>query len=364
MRHALILAGGQDTRLWPLSRRRLPMPLIPLIGGRSLLEFAYGRLDGAIPPERRWICAAAEHEQRVLRLLPQLGPRHFLGEPCDRDTLNGVAFTAAVLSRQDPDAVIAVCSADSVVSPVERFVSLVNQGLDWVEDHPRGLLIFGIHPAEPALSHAYVRLGASAGGSARLVTQIHHPSTPEEAQRCVDAGPGQFLWNSGMLVSRAGTLLECIHAYRWETYEGIERIQEAWGGFSQHRVLQDIYPTLEKVSMENGIVEPATRDPDVVVAALPMDLAWLDVGAWPVFAETCRRDEHGNALGAESALLMDSHNTVVASNQPDHLIATVGCQDLVIVHTADATLVCPRDRAWDVDGLRQWVDQRFGGRYV
>src|SRR5579864_4824158 len=106
MRYGLIIAGGSGTRLWPMSRAALPKQLIPLIGGRSLLEIALRRLDGLLSPEQRFICAGAVHAEAIHRVLPELGPGQFLGEPCGRDTLNAVGFSAAVLARRDPEATI------------------------------------------------------------------------------------------------------------------------------------------------------------------------------------------------------------------------------------------------------------------
>ena len=107
-------------------------------------------------------------------------------------------------------------------------------------------------------------------------------------------------------------------------------------------VLGEVFPTLKKISVDFAVMEPASRDPQVRVVAVPMPLQWLDVGSWPMFAETCQSDGAGNALGVERSLLVDTRGTLVASDVPGHLIATIGCEDLIIVHTAQATLVCRR----------------------
>ncbi len=159
MRYALTIAGGSGTRLWPMSRAALPKQLIPFIGGRSLLEIAMRRLDGLVPAERRFVCAGQAHAEAIGRALPELGGEQFLGEPCGRDTLNAVGFSAAVLARRDPEAAIAVFTADHIIEPVDRFQAIVSAGWDVVERHPQALVTFGIAPTGPVTGYGYLELG-------------------------------------------------------------------------------------------------------------------------------------------------------------------------------------------------------------
>ena len=160
------------------------------------------------------------------------------------------------------------------------------------------------------------------------------------------------------------TFLDCVRRYAPSTYDGVSRIASAWGTPRFAEVLREVYPTLQKISVDFAVMEKASRDPAVQVAAVPMALSWRDIGSWPSFAETCPRDEGGNAIAAEKCLLMDTAGTLVASNVPDHLVAALGCEDLIIVHTPTATLVCRRDRAEDVKKLQALAAERFGAGYV
>ena len=360
MRYAVIIAGGSGTRLWPMSRAALPKQLIPLIGGRSLLEIAVARLEGLLPPVQCFICAGQTHAEAIGRAVPQLGSSQFLGEPCGRDTLNAVGLSAAVLAGRDPDAIIGVFTADHIIEPVEQFRTIVDAGYAMVEKHAETLLTFGIAPTGPATGYGYLELGEALEGSARRLRQFREKPDLATARRYVEAGPDFFLWNSGMFVWRAATLLDCIRRYAPENHAGLMRIADAWDSPRRPAVLGEVYPTLPKISVDYAVMEPASRDTAVTVAAIPMPLRWLDVGSWPSFAETCPRDENGNALAAGRAMLLDTHGTLAVSSDPTHLIATIGCEGMIVVHTPDATLICRADCADAIKELHGQIADRYG----
>jgi mannose-1-phosphate guanylyltransferase len=166
-----------------------------------------------------------------------------------------------------------------------------------------------------------------------------------------------------MFVWRAATLLDCIRRYAPGNSEGLEKIGKAWSTPHQETVLATVFPTLKKISVDFAVMEPASRDPQVRVAAVPMPLQWLDVGSWPSFAETCPHDERGNAIGGGRVLALDTRGTLIASNDPLHLITAIGCEDLIIIHTPDATLVCRKDQAETIKELHRLVGERFGNEF-
>lgn len=364
MRYALIIAGGSGTRLWPMSRTDLPKQLIPFIGGRSLLQIAFERFEGLLPAAQRYICAGEKHRQAAFAGVPGLAESQFLGEPQGRDTLNAVGLGAAVLAARDPEAVIGVFTADHLIEPVERFQEIIAQGFALVEQRPQTLLTFGISPTDPATGYGYLELGDAIDGAAKQVRQFREKPPREAAEAYFAQGPGHYLWNSGMFVWRASTLLDCIARYEPAVHEGLLAVGRAWDTPQRQTVLARVYPTLKKISVDFAVMEPASRDARVQVAALPMQLSWLDVGSWPSFAQTCQRDAQGNALAAAKHVLFDSENCLVASSDPEHLVATIGCEDLIVIHTPSATLVCRADQAEQIKQLQKEVETRFGPRYA
>lgn len=371
MRYAMIMAGGSGTRLWPMSTKQQPKQLIPFIEGRSLIQLAVDRLEGLVPPERRRICAGDAHKAAILRAVEGVDEEGFIGEPTGRDTLNAVGLVAAVLHERDPDAVVAVFTADHLIRPVDRFQQTVDRGYALAEAHPDTLVTFGVRPTYPATGYGYLELGEPIEppdggdfGGARRVNQFKEKPDADAAQRYLDAGAERYLWNSGMFVWKAATLLDCIQRFNPENHEGLTRIARAWSTADRRSVIESVYPELPKISVDFAVMEPAGADDRVGVATVPMDVQWLDVGSWEAFAETLAPDENRNAVSARRAVMLDTEDTLVASSDPDHVVATIGVENLVIIHTPHATLICDRDHTQRVKEVQQRVADEHGERFV
>ena len=356
MRYAMIMAGGSGTRLWPMSRKARPKQLLPLIGGKSLLEIAAMRLERLVPLKNRLICTGEMYRGEIRRVLTDFSDEQILGEPMGRDTVNAVGLTAAVLLKQDPQAVFAVLTADHLIEPQHEFARAFELGFKTVEDDPSRFVTFSIKPAFAATGYGYVERGEPLAGFAGAFKAGRFAEKPDLATAESFVKSGRFNWNSGMFIFQARTFMDALKRYMPENEAGLMRIAEAWqDGAKRQAALNEIYPTLKKISVDFGVMEPASRDADLTIVTIPMNVSWMDVGSWISYGETLEADAAGNRTNAKS-IHFDSRNVVAISDDPSHTIATVDCDDLIIVHTKGATLVCKRNSAERIKDMAQRVD--------
>jgi len=357
-RYGMIMAGGSGTRLWPMSRRDKPKQLLPFIAGKTLLEHAATRLEHVIPTGNRLICTAESSRSAIRELLPDFADEQIIGEPIGRDTVNAIGLVAAVLHERDPNAVFVVVTADHLIEPQREFRTAVEQGFAIVENDPNRFVTFAITPTYPSTSYGYVERGEPMPDfpGASFATRFHEKPSITHAEQYLAAGT--FAWNSGMFVFGAAAFMTALQRYMPNNHATLTAIAKAWTTSDQQRVMLTMYPTLEKKSVDYAVMEPAAKSQQVPICIVPMRVSWLDVGSWPSFGETLAPDTCANRTNARASHL-DSHGVLAISDDPAHTIATIGCQDLIIVHTRDATLVCPRSDAERIKQLTEQLDPKL-----
>jgi mannose-1-phosphate guanylyltransferase len=359
MLHALIMAGGGGTRFWPRSRQARPKQFLTLAGDRTLLQQACDRLEAQVAPEHTWVVTAEQHRTEAERQLPHLSAGHVVGEPCGRDTAACIGLGAALIARQDPDAVMLVTPADHVIEPAQEFRRAVQAAALVADEHPQALITFGIPPTYPATGYGYIHRGPEVarrqGVPAFRVRAFREKPASELAEQFVASG--EYFWNSGIFVWRAATILAELCARKPALADAVERIAEVWDSPRGDAVLWDEYPKLEKVSIDYAVMEHAA---DVLVLQAPY--RWDDVGSWLALERMHPQDADGNTIDATHVGLGTTNCVVVGD--AGRLITTVGVSNLLIIQDGDATLVADRREEGTVKQLVERLKQQGMDKYL
>jgi mannose-1-phosphate guanylyltransferase len=332
--YALIMAGGSGTRLWPLSRENRPKQSLNLLGGRTMFQHAVDRLGPLFPVQQVYVVTRAAHmdllHNQVLGLLSQ----NLIIEPEGRGTAPAIGLAALHLYRHDPEAVMAVLTVDHYIVDTERFLKVLSAA-EQIAQQGR-LVTLGIQPTSPATGYGYIERGQSLGKAGdfpyyRVSRFIEKPDL-ENATRMAQSG--QYSWNSGMFIWQVKRIMEEFERQMPTFYSQLMEIGAVSGTKDYQEVVQRVWPQVVKQTIDYGVMEGAR---DVVV--IPVEMGWSDIGSWSSLVGLLPVDEHGNSV-VGPYLGIDTRGTLVFGEK--RLIATIGVQDLVIVDTDDALLVCTK----------------------
>ncbi len=356
MRHAVIMAGGAGTRLWPLSRSSRPKQLLKLFSGRSLLRESYERLAAMLPPESIYVITGQKHLDLVAEDIPEIPKENLFGEPSGRDTANAIGLAAAILHQRDPDGLMSIFTADHIINPQEQFTRSVESAFDIVEKHPDHLVTFGIRPSSPHTGFGYVHRDERIEDGIYRVGQFTEKPNVTEAMKYVASG--EYYWNSGMFTWKTSKILDELKKHLPGSYNGLVECGQAWDTPQKEELLNRIYPELMKISIDFAVMEKAKS-----VLVVEMNCQWIDVGSWTALEQVVGGDEDGNVVvGARGINLASKGNIVVSED--DHLVATVGINDMVVIHSKDATLICTKRDTQSIKELVKAVEERYNTQYL
>ncbi|HEX6513510.1 MAG TPA: mannose-1-phosphate guanylyltransferase [Chloroflexota bacterium] len=342
--YVVILAGGSGTRLWPRSRRSHPKHLLELVGERSMLQETFDRAVDAAPLANVLVVTEQSHAEVIREQLPALPAGNLLIEPARRGTGPAIGWAALHVRQRDPDGVMAVLPSDHVIVRRDEFRAVLQLAAELAASTD-ALLTFGIKPAEPSSEFGYIHRGQLHSTHDRR--EVYWVETfkekPDAARAREFVESGEYYWNSGMFCWKANVILREIERSMPELHRGLMKLACA-----EEVTLREVYPTLPKDTIDYAVLEKADR-----VLVVPADIGWSDVGTWSALLEVLAAEGGANvALTGGELVAIDTRNTLVCA--PGKLVATVGVEDLVIVDSASALLVCHKDRAGDV---RKIVEQ-------
>ncbi|GIV62087.1 MAG: mannose-1-phosphate guanylyltransferase [Rhodothermaceae bacterium] len=357
--YAVIMAGGIGSRFWPKSRLDHPKQFLNVFGDATLIQNTVARLQGLIPPER---CFVVTHERYVAQTreqLPAVPPENILAEPMSRNTAPCIAYAAVRLRALDPEATMVVLPADHVITNVQQFHRVLRTAIETAQE-PGALVTIGITPTYPATGYGYIQfdgnpdtLSDETPRALRVRTFAEKPDL-ETAERFLDSG--DFLWNSGMFIWRADSILEQMACHLPDAYQAFLPVAEVAGTDREPDAVTEAFQKSPRISIDYGVMERADK-----VYVVPGSFGWSDVGDWRAVYDLSEKDQHGNALQG-NVIVHDASRCLVQSD--DRLVVLIGTHDMVVVDTEDAVLVCHRDSAQQVKNVVDYLYAHQLTKYV
>jgi len=362
MNYAVIMAGGTGKRLWPLSRSKRPKQVLKLLDGQTLLRRCFERLTPIFDTRNIIVLTNAGYADLVRENLPELPFNNVIAEPAVRDTAGAVGLAATILTKSDSQATMAVVTADQLIEPAKLLQQAIEDALVFVNKNPDNMITFGIQPTFASTQLGYIKCNEPRkcpDCRNKIYTVEAFSEKPDEETAKQYLGTGQYLWNSGMFVWKAKTILENLEKFLPEAAEPLGRIQADWASPNQQRTLQECFVKLPKISIDYAVMEKADS-----VYAIKLDCRWLDLGSFAALADFISADEDNNIVIAGKSELLNCKDSIIITEDTGHLIAAVGLQNIVVAHSPDATLVCHIDQTQRLKELLELIKQHTGEKFL
>ncbi len=341
---AVVMAGGQGARLWPLSRKDNPKQFLTLFGKKSLIENTVERISKFVPAKRILIITGAEHVLRVRKLFPKI-PRHqIIGEPAGRNTAATIGLAAAIIYKRDPDAVMCAFPADHVIQNTREFVRCLKIAVRWAAKGSHHV-VFGVKPTFPSTAYGYLEIGRKvpASGLFEAKRYIEKPPYKKAVQFLKRR---RFLWQSGIFVFRCSTILESIRRFLPRHHKTLLQIA---GSFEKNLTLPKagLFKKLPSISIDYGVMEKVAKS-----YIVPARFDWNDIGSWNALESVWPKDTQNNAVFGKLLAQTAGDNLVYS---PKRLVAMLGVKDLIVIDSHDTVLICPKSAAEGVKFFGQSV---------
>ena len=339
--YAVIMAGGRGTRFWPLSRDRMPKHLLAITGTKTIIQQTIERIRPLIPERNIYIITNKDHYDEIRRQCPNVPEANIIAEPMGRNTAPCIGLAAAYIRRRNTDGVMAVLPADHLITDEDRFLETLVVADKMAQTGPH-LITIGIPPTAPETGYGYIEEGEQLtsidGYTVYKVGSFREKPDRTTAEEFIQTGT--FYWNSGTFIWKASTILDAIGRFIPDLSEGLTTIERAIGTDSEDNVIREVYKSINAISIDYGVMEKV-EGPLLIKGRF----GWNDIGSWDALYDVFTKDTEGNAVRGR-VITVDTHGSVVYS--PDKLVAMVGVDNLVVVETDDALLICNRNACQDV----------------
>jgi len=340
--YALIMAGGGGTRLWPMSRRGTPKQLLPLIDERSMFRTSVDRLAPLFPPERVYVVTGPDYVEAMRADVAQIPSENFIVEPYGKNTGPATALGIAIINQRDPEATVALLTADHHVAKEQDFRDILKAAHEVSQDGH--IVTLGISPTFPSTGFGYIRQGdelRQINGHA-CFESLGFTEKPDLVTATEFLTSGQYSWNSGMFIWTAKTAMEEFERQQPQVFRRLQELMPVIDTRDYQVALESVWERMPQISIDFAIMENAAK-----MAVISADIGWSDVGSWGALFDINQLDEHGNCLkgNVPESVILDAKNMMVYS---DRLIAAIGVENIIVIDTEDALLICHKDRSQDV----------------
>ena len=357
--YALIAAGGHGTRLWPMSRARLPKQMLPLIDDHSMFRTSVERIQTLFTPADIFVVTGREHIDELRAEVEQIPAENFIVEPYAKNTAPALALALSTIQKRDPQATVAILPADHHILQREKFCRVLEAAWHVAQDGK--IVTLGISPSHPATGFGYIQQGESLGEvkGFKVYQSRRFTEKPDIVRATQFLASGQYSWNSGMFIWQVDRAMRDFERHQPAIFAMCSYLQSALDSPDYEAKLDDIWETMPKLSIDFAIMEKADN-----IAVIPNDIGWSDVGNWTSLYDVLAQDNFGNCIkGAASDIrvILDTRDTLVFS---DRLTVAIGVEDIVVVDTDDVLLICHKDRTQDVKQVVDYLRENGNEEYL
>ncbi|HLD61358.1 MAG TPA: sugar phosphate nucleotidyltransferase [Patescibacteria group bacterium] len=352
MFHALILAGGGGTRLWPVSRKKTPKQVQPFTDNETLLQKTYHRIEKGFAPENIFIATGKQHYDLIKQQLPDISAGQFSLEPLRRDTAAAIGLAVLRIYKKDPDAVIVTINSDAYVKNEAEYLRILELANQTVKKHQDHIVLVGINPTYPETGYGYIKMGKMFkelnGDKIFYVEKFVEKPDLETAKKYLSAW--EYLWNPALFVFNAGYFLSLYKKYLLEMYKQFAVIEKSLGTPAEEKIIEQEFEKIKAISVDYGIIEKAEN-----MLVIPADFGWADIGHWRTVKDVLSENEIDNLVKG-SHIGVETKGSLIY-NFTDKLVATAGVENLIVVVTDDSILICSKNHA---QGVKKIVEKLEG----
>lgn len=352
MLYPIIMAGGQGTRLWPVSRKASPKQVRPFLDGKTLLHKTYLRLLKGVPAENIYLSTNKSLFEEVRKEAPDLPEKNIILEPARRDTAAALGLALFKIYKRDSEGIFVYVNSDNFIKDETEYIRVLKLGEEIVQKFPEKTLLVGVKPAYPETGYGYIRAGKEfanfLGGAVYEAEEFVEKPNLETAKKFLERG--NYFWNPTLIIGRVDNFLGLYEKHLPEMYGKLREIAGYFDTPQEEWVMERIFPEIVPVSIDYGILE---KEREMLI--MPADFGWMDIGHWRAIWEMSAETPADNVAVGRHIHIGSAGNLIYSTGKK--LVATVGLQDMMIIETEDTIMICPKDRAQDVKKIVKKLEE-------